>query len=181
MRVRMHDDIQDDEWVVCRVFAKSAGAVKTKYNAHSRSHHHHHPYTLAADPFALRHHPYMTPAELARFARGTPGLHPHIQPHPPGGYINLGASPAMPSPHPPALHHAMTTSMAMSHHLQAQPPSQVMGSELQQIMTPGLGGCVTMAGPDGAFAGTDGVRYQNLDLEQLMERYWPAAGAGYQV
>jgi hypothetical protein len=175
----MHD-IQD-EWVVCRVFAKSAGAVK-KYNAHSgRSHHHQHPYTLV-DPFALRHHPYMTPAdlaELARFARGTPGLHPHIQPHPPGGYINLGASPAMPSPHPPALHAMATTSMAMSHHLQAPPPSQVMGSEQQQ-MALGLGGCVTMAGPaDGGFAGTDGVRNQNLDLEQLVEGY--RAAAGYQV
>ena len=85
-----------DEWVVCRVFAKSAGAKKyPSNNAHSRSHHH--PYTLDMvppllptllqhDPFARGpHHLYMTPAdlaELARFARGTPGLHPPIQPHP---------------------------------------------------------------------------------------------------
>lgn len=199
---------------MCRVFAKSAGVKKyPSNNAHSRSHHHHHhPYTLDMvppllppllqnDPFARHHHPYMTPAdlaELARFARGTPGLHPHIQPHP-GGYINpptaapfalpglnlnLGASPAtMPSPPPPqpALHAAMT-SMAMSHHTApsvAGTAGQVMGSEQQQTMLPGLGGVVMApgAGPDGGF-GTDGVRYQNLDVEQLVERYWPA---GYQV
>jgi hypothetical protein len=196
--------------VVCRVFAKSAGVKKyPSNNAHSRSHHHH-PYTLDMvppllptllqhDPFARHHHhhPYMTPADLAelsRFARGTPGLHPHIQPHPggfinpaaaaaapfaiPGLNLNLGASPAMPSPQP-ALH-AMTTSLTMNHQTAPSGAGQVMGSAQQQ-MAPGLGGCVMPpgAGPDGGFAGTDGVRYQNLDVEQLVERYWPAAG--YQV
>ncbi|KAK3133727.1 hypothetical protein QOZ80_6AG0540190 [Eleusine coracana subsp. coracana] len=209
---------KQDEWVVCRVFAKSAGVKKyPSNNAHSRSHHHHHPYTLDMvpppllptllqhDPFARHHHhhhhPYMTPAdlaELARFARGTPGLHPHIQPHPAGGgfinpaaaaspfalhglNLNLGASPAtMPSPPPPqpTLHAAMT-SMAMNH---AAPSGagqvMMMGSEQQQ-MAPGLGSVVMApgGGPDGGFGG-DGVRYQNLDVEQLVERYWPA---GYQV
>ncbi|XP_062198900.1 NAC domain-containing protein 92-like [Phragmites australis] len=185
-----------DEWVVCRVFAKTAGAKKyPSNNALSRSHHH--PYTLDMippllptllqhDPFARghpHHYSYMTPAdlaELARFARGTPGLHPHIQPHPgTAAYIspaaaapftlsslnlNLGASPL----------HAM--SMAMS---QTAPSvagaGQVMGSEHQQ-MAPGLGGCVIADGGFGADAA--GVRYQSLDVEQLVERYWPA---GYQV
>ncbi|XP_066390502.1 NAC domain-containing protein 92-like [Miscanthus floridulus] len=219
-----------DEWVVCRVFAKSAGAKKyPSNNAHSRSHHHLHPYALDMvppllptllqhDPFARHHHhPYMTPAdlaELARFARGTPGLHPHIQPHPGmsaaaymnpaaamaappsftlsgGGLnLNLGASPAMPSPPPPpaAALHAMSMSMAMSgqtapscagggnHH-------QVMAGEhqhQQQMATAaGLGGCVIVPGADGGFgADATGGRYQSLDVEQLVERYWPA---GYQV
>ncbi|TVU10105.1 hypothetical protein EJB05_43613, partial [Eragrostis curvula] len=199
-----------DEWVVCRVFAKSAGVKKyPSNNAHSRSHHHH-PYTLDMvppllptllqhDPFARHHphhHPYMTPAdlaELARFARGTPGLHPHIQPHPgAGGFINHAAAAGSPfalpglnlnlgaSPPQPVLH-AMT-SMAMS---QTAPGGhgaggQVMGNEQQQQqMQAGLGGCVIAPGADGGFGGgTDGVRYQNLDVEQLVERYWPA---GYQV
>ncbi|XP_039795777.1 uncharacterized protein LOC120661128 [Panicum virgatum] len=203
-----------DEWVVCRVFAKSAGAKKyPSNNAHSRSHHH--PYTLDMvppllptllqhDPFARGpHYPYMTPAdlaELARFARGTPGLHPHIQPHPgtaaayinpaavappftlSGGLsLNIGASPAMPSP---PLH---GMSMAMSH--QQIGPSgagtagnhhQVMASDHQQQMAPaGLGGCVIGPGADAGFgADAAGARYQSLDVEQLVERYWPA---GYQV
>ncbi|CAL5087552.1 unnamed protein product [Urochloa decumbens] len=214
-----------DEWVVCRVFAKSAGAKKyPSNNAHSRSHHH--PYTLDMvppllptllhqhDPFARgghhHHHPYMTPAdlaELARFARGTPGLHPHIQPHPGtaaaymnpaaavapqftlsgGGLsLNLGASPAMPSPPPPAAaFHAM--SMAMS---QQAAPGGAAGNhhqvnmagdhQQQQQMAPvGLGGCVIAPGGDGGFgADAAGARYQSLDVEQLVERYWPA---GYQV
>ncbi|RLN35519.1 hypothetical protein C2845_PM03G01930 [Panicum miliaceum] len=207
-----------DEWVVCRVFAKSAGAKKyPSNNAHSRSHHH--PYTLDMvppllptllqhDPFARGHHnPYMTPAdlaELARFARGTPGLHPHIQPHPgtaaayinpaavappftlSGGLsLNLGASPAMPSPPPPpATFHAM--SMAMSQQIApsgagaAGNHHQVMAGGHQQQMAPaGLGGCVIAPGADAGF-GADGAgaRYQSLDVEQLVERYWPA---GYQV
>lgn len=197
--------------MVCRVFAKSAGAKKyPSNNAHSRAHHH--PYTLDMvppllptllqhDPFARHHHhPYMTPAdlaELARFARGTPGLHPHIQPHPgtapayinpavappftlSGGLsLNLGASPAMPSPPPPALH---AMSMAMSQ--QAAPTAagnhQVMAADHQQQMAPaGLGGCVIAPGTDGGFAAdAAGARYQSLDMEQLVERYWPA---GYQV
>jgi hypothetical protein len=215
-------DVWQDEWVVCRVFAKSAGAKKyPSNNAHSRSHHHH-PYALDMvppllptllqhDPFARHHHhhphPYMTPAdlaELARFARGTPGLHPHIQPHPgtsaaaymnpaaaavaappsftlsgSGLNLNLGASPAMPSPPPPpqALH---AMSMAMggqtgNHH-------QVMAGEHQQqqmATAAGLGGCVIVPGADGAFgADAAGGRYQSLDVEQLVERYWPV---GYQV
>ncbi|TKW33919.1 hypothetical protein SEVIR_2G270300v4 [Setaria viridis] len=211
-----------DEWVVCRVFAKSAGAKKyPSNNAHSRPHHH--PYTLDMvppllptllqhDPFARghHHHPYMTPAdlaELARFARGTPGLHPHIQPHPgtaaaaymnpaaaaavappftlSGGLsLNLGAPPAMPSPPPPpAALHAMSMSMAMSQ--QAAPSGaagnhQVMAGDHQQQMAPvGLGGCVIAPGGDGGFgADATGARYQSLDVEQLVERYWPA---GYQV
>ncbi|KAI4964795.1 hypothetical protein ZWY2020_059568 [Hordeum vulgare] len=88
-----------DEWVVCRIFAKSPG-VKKYPSSTSRSHHHHHPYTLDMVPQFLptllghgdlfggrgHHHPYMAPADLAelsRVARGTPGLHPHLQPHPP--------------------------------------------------------------------------------------------------
>ncbi|GJM98380.1 hypothetical protein PR202_ga15388 [Eleusine coracana subsp. coracana] len=169
-----------DEWVVCRVFAKSAGVKNTTPFAR---HHHHHPYMTPADL-----------AELARFARGTPGLHPHIQPHPAGGFINpavaaspfalpglnlnLGASPVtMPSPQP-TLHAAMT-SMAMNHAAPSGAGGQVMMGSEQQQMAPGLGGVVMApgTGPDGGFGG-DGVRYQNLDVEQLVERYWPA---GYQV
>ncbi|XP_062193171.1 NAC domain-containing protein 92-like [Phragmites australis] len=198
-----------DEWVVCRVFAKSAGVKKyPSNNAHSRSHH---PYTLGMvppfpptllqhDPFARahpHHHQYMAPAdlaELARFARGTPGLHPHIQPHPGTGYINpaaasaappftlsgglslnLGASAAMPPPL-----HAMSMAMSQAAPSVAAGAGQVMGSEHQQ-MAPALGGgCVIAPGSDGVF-GADaaaGVRYQSLDVEQLVERYWPA---GYQV
>lgn len=217
-----------DEWVVCRVFAKSAGAKKyPSNNAHSRSHHH--PYTLDMvppllptllqhDPFARghhHHHPYMTPAdlaELARFARGTPGLHPHIQPHPgtaaaaaaymnpaaavappftlSGGGLSLnlgGAPPVMPSPPPPpAALNAMSMAMAMSQ--QQSAPSAAAGNhhqvmagdhQQQQMASVGLGGCVIAPGGDGGFgADAAGARYQSLDVEQLVERYWPA---GYQV
>ncbi|WVZ65446.1 hypothetical protein U9M48_014806 [Paspalum notatum var. saurae] len=203
-----------DEWVVCRVFAKSAGAKKyPSNNGHSRSHHH--PYTLDMvppllptllqhDPFARHHHhPYMTPAdlaELARFARGTPGLHPHIQPHPgtttaaymnpaavaspftlsgSGLNLNLGASPAMPPPPPPPALHAL--SMAMSG--QTAPSGagagsnhQVMAGDHQQMAPAGLGGCVIADGGFGVDAA--GPRFQSLDVEHLVDRYWPG---GYQV
>lgn len=221
-----------DEWVVCRVFAKSAAAKKYPSNnahAHARSSHHH-PYALDMfppllptllqhDPFVARHHhhhPYMAPAdlaELARFARGTPGLHPHIQPHPgtsssapymnpavaappftlSGGgrlNLNLGATPAMPSS-PPALH-AMSMAMMSG---QTEPSCASTGRQYHQVMAgehhqqkqmataaaAGLGGCVIVPGADGGFGADSaaGARYQGLDVEQLVERYWPAGG--YQV
>uniref|UniRef100_A0A0D9XF88 NAC domain-containing protein n=1 Tax=Leersia perrieri TaxID=77586 RepID=A0A0D9XF88_9ORYZ len=186
-----------DEWVVCRVFAKTAGVKKyPSNNVHSRSHH---PYTLdmvppllpallQQDPFGRGHHPYMTPvdmAELSRFARGTPGLHPHIQPHP--GYINpagpftlsglnlnLGSSPAMPPPPPQSILQTMSMSMPMN---QPSTANQVMATEQ---MVPGLGNGVIPPGADGGFTtdavvGGTSIRYQNLDVEQLVERYWPGS------
>jgi hypothetical protein len=49
----------------------------------------------------------------------------------------------------------------------------------QQMASVGLGGCVIAPGGDGGFgADAAGARYQSLDVEQLVERYWPA---GYQV
>ncbi|KAF7066312.1 hypothetical protein CFC21_072319 [Triticum aestivum] len=198
-----------DEWVVCRIFAKSPGVKKypSSTNAHSRSHHH--PYTLDMVPQFLptllghdlfgggrgHHHPYMTPADLAelsRFARGTPGLHPHIQPHPAGaGYLNPpgpftlsslnlnlgGPSPAMPSPHH-VLHHAM--SMPMGQQQQQAGGANGQAMTMEQHMAAGLGG-IPAAGGDGGFggeghaAGGAGMRYQNLDVDQMVERYWPGS------
>uniref|UniRef100_A0A0E0QTA0 NAC domain-containing protein n=1 Tax=Oryza rufipogon TaxID=4529 RepID=A0A0E0QTA0_ORYRU len=187
-----------DEWVVCRIFAKTAGVKKyPSNNAHSRSHH---PYTLdmvppllpallQQDPFGRGHHPYMNPvdmAELSRFARGTPGLHPHIQPHPSyinpaapftlsGLNLNLGSSPAMPPPPPPPPQSILQAmSMPMN---QPSTTNQVMVTEQ---MIPGLANGVIPQGTDGGFTtdvvvGGTGIRYQNLDVEQLVERYWPGS------
>ncbi|XP_006660793.1 NAC domain-containing protein 92-like [Oryza brachyantha] len=188
-----------DEWVVCRVFAKTAGVKKyPSSNAHSRSHH---PYALdmvppllpallQQDPFGRgHHHPYMAPvdmAELSRFARGTPGLHPHIQPHPSyinpaatpftlsGLNLNLGSSPAAMAPPPQSMLQAMS-SMPMN---QPSTASQVMATEQ---MVSGLANGVIPPGVDGGFStdaavvGGGGIRYQNLDVEQLVERYWPGS------
>ncbi|PNT64872.1 hypothetical protein BRADI_4g34157v3 [Brachypodium distachyon] len=186
-----------DEWVVCRIFAKTPGVKKyPPNNAHTRPHH---PYTLDMVPqllpalmqhdlFARGHHPYMTPAdlvELSRFARGTPGLHPHIQPHP--GYmnpsasftlsnlnLNLGApSPATGMPPQHALH-----AMSMNQTNATNQGYQVTPAE---HMAPGLGNYVIPPnGGDGGFgAGTTmggtSIRYQNLDVDQLVEKCWPGS------
>ncbi|KAL5201388.1 hypothetical protein ABZP36_035742 [Zizania latifolia] len=186
-----------DEWVVCRVFAKTAGVKKyPSNNVHSRSHH---PYTLdmvppllptllQQDPFGRGHHPYMTPADLAelsRFARGTPGLHPHIQPHPSyinpttpfalsGLNLNLGSSPTMPPASQPILQ-TMSIPMPMPVMMnQTSTSNQIMTTEQ---MVPGLTNDVSIPpGVDGGFnidvVGGTGIKYQNLDVDQLMERYW---------
>ncbi|KAE8772941.1 NAC domain-containing protein 92-like [Hordeum vulgare] len=196
-----------DEWVVCRIFAKSPG-VKKYPSSTSRSHHHHHPYTLDMVPQFLptllghgdlfggrgHHHPYMAPADLAelsRFARGTPGLHPHIQPHPSSvsgsGYLNPFALSSLnlnlggPSPQH-ALQHAMSLPMG------GQQQAGGAGGQamtMEQHMAAGLAGCVGIAaaGGDGGFggeghaagAGGAGVRYPNLDVDQMVERYWPGS------
>jgi len=94
--------------------------------------------------------------------------------------LNLGASPAMPSP-PQALH---AMSMAMggqtgNHHQVMAGEHQHQHHQQQMATAAGLGGCVIVPGADGGFgADAAGGRYQSLDVEQLVERYWPA---GYQV
>lgn len=126
-------------------------------------------------------------AELSRFARGMPGLHPHIQPHP--GYINpaapftlsglnlnLGSSPAMPPPPPPPPQ-SILQAMSMPMNQPRSTTNQVMVTEQ---MIPGLANGVIPQGTDGGFTtdvvvGGTGIRYQNLDVEQLVERYWPGS------
>ncbi|KAK1632029.1 hypothetical protein QYE76_006344 [Lolium multiflorum] len=183
-----------DEWVVCRIFAKSPGVKKyPSNNTHSRSHH---PYSLDMVPqflpallqhdlFARGHHPYMSPAdlvELSRFARGTPGLHPHIQPHP--GYmntatpftlsnlnLNLGApSPATPMPPQHVLH-------AMSMPMNQQIGVTNQAATMEHMVSNGV---IPLNGGDGGFGadaatGGSGIRYQNLDVDQMVERYWPGS------
>ncbi|KAG8057260.1 hypothetical protein GUJ93_ZPchr0002g22935 [Zizania palustris] len=192
-----------DEWVVCRVFAKTPGVKKyPSNNVHSRSHH---PYTLdmvppllptllQQDPFGYMAHANL--AELSRFARGTPGLHPHIQPHPSsyinpaattpfavlsGLNLNLGSSPAMPPA--PQQHTLQTMPMSMMMNQSGTTCNNQIIMATTEQMVPGLtNGGVSIppgaAADDGGFntrdvvVGGNGIKYQNLEVDQLMERYW---------
>ncbi|KAJ4802033.1 NAC domain-containing protein 100 [Rhynchospora pubera] len=168
-----------DEWVVCRVFMKSSGGKKYPSNTHTRAH----PYTLdmgppllpasllSADPFSRGPYPITADlAELSRFARGTPGLNPHIQPHPGFGShmappfalsgLNLNLGAAAPGP-PPTLLRSMPVQLNLAG--QAMATEAVLGSS-------------AMPGADAIFQGS-GMRYQqNLESScvEPLEGYWPS-------
>ncbi|KAJ3676847.1 hypothetical protein LUZ60_002571 [Juncus effusus] len=170
-----------DEWVVCRIFMKSSGTGK-KYpsNTHSRSqlytldmgHQPMLPPSLLQTDMFTRGPPYLTTADLAelsRFARGTPGLNPHIQPHP-GFGAHLG---------PFALSN-LNLNLGAS-----QPPSQVFRSmpvmnghavteQNGQMNLPGS----VMVAQDGVFRGDsgNGITYQHNmgQCVEPIEGYWPS-------
>ncbi|KAL5205445.1 hypothetical protein ABZP36_033654 [Zizania latifolia] len=182
-----------DKWVICRVFAKTVRVKKyPSNNSHSRPHH---PYTLdmvppllpgllQQDSFGREDHPYMTSADLAElfsFARGMTGLHQRIQPCPSyinpatpftlsGLNLNIASSSTMP-PAPQSILKVM--SMPMN---QTSTSNQAMAVE---HMVPGLTNDVVIPpGSDRGFS-TDAVvrdtsvKYQNLDVNPLMESYLP--------
>jgi hypothetical protein len=177
--------LAQDEWVVCRVFMKSSTGKKYPSNTHHRAH----PYTLdmgppllptsilSTDLFSRGPYGYLTPADLAelsRFARGTSGLNPHIQPHP-------GFGPHMPSPPPFALSGlnlnlgapiappGLLRSMPLNSAGQALPTEQALPISV-------MSGPNTVFSADAAGAPTSGVRYQqNLEpYVEPLEGYWPS-------
>ncbi|XP_072977168.1 NAC domain-containing protein 100 [Typha angustifolia] len=167
-----------DEWVVCRVFMKSSGGKKYPSNTHPRAHTYTldmgppiHPSLVHTDPFSRG--AYLSTAdfaELSRFARGTPGMNPHIQPHPSfvgsaapftlsGLNLNLGGPP----PSPPVLR---AMQQQLNHPTVQVAPEQPMPVLANCVMT-GDGGF----GGDVGAAGT-GYRYQNLEPCGDLEGYW---------
>ncbi|XP_019707283.2 uncharacterized protein [Elaeis guineensis] len=169
---------QQDEWVVCRVFAKSPGGKKypssqPRVNPYHHHHHHHHLDMMTVPPdYGAHARSYLMAgadlAELSRFARGTaPGSGPGpnllpIQPQPPscppftlsGLNLNLGG----PSPVP-----------ALSH--QSLPLSSLLTNNSNCVMA-----------TDGGFnadvvvscTGAGGSYHQQMDPSVVFDQvYWP--------
>ncbi|KAJ6819666.1 NAC domain-containing protein 92-like [Iris pallida] len=179
-----------DEWVVCRVFAKSSGGKKYPSNQTRAASHYTidmgqamMPSLLHGDPLfhhfgiGARNHHGLTAAELgdlARFARGQPGhnLQP-IQPQlnfPGGGgggftlsglNLNLGAQPQ------PAMR-PMPFLLPQQQMAAAEPDSSVLTN---CILSSAAGGGFNVSGGGSQAAGQP--RFHNVDNCLDLEGYWP--------
>lgn len=181
-----------NEWVVCRVFIKSSTAKKYPSNTHHRPYPfytfdmapHPLPTSMLSTNSSLHSGPYLTPAgltELSRLTRDTPGLNPHIQPHPHPGFGPHMSSP--PPPPPPFALSGLNLNLGApvspprplrSMPIQLNSAGQALPSEPALLTSVML--CPNAVFSADAGAPASGMRYQQ-SLEpcvEPLEGYWPS-------